>query len=283
MQPSIHVPEPRIIAPPPGLTVPALDIVQCNSMAGAGSGSGFKQNKAAVANPVLDLPNLGGFWDAYNLVEGGTVLLVTEQKFGVDHLVQSVAGDRPTYDATGLNGKPCWYGDAISQHLYAHGMAAGVSGSDKPFSIYAVAEDRVNVNNDSMWGFGSTATTGHHYIRSVSVPSNVRSVRQDDTPTVVNTTTGTLNLEAGVAHIYWAEFTGTTYTQGRDGSVDVAADPCNVGITTLDLFAVGCRYVLGATGGFIDSKFSMIAFFFADMAASRSIILDYGKATWSTP
>lgn len=162
----------------------------------------------------------------------------------------SGSGQRPTYEATGWNGRPSLLFDGLTGFMHAHGLAASVTGTDTPFTIVMAAQvltiGVVSGNNRALWCFGSgaadTPLCGFTILDgttdgAMSRRDDASSLKQRAQATALTTNRAT----------YTHKFTGSRVALRTNGTLDANLDGASspsaevdVGALTLDQFSVGC-------------------------------------------
>lgn len=190
--------------------------------------------------------------DLVTVISGAASQVANRVAGGANPLIQplSLSSQRPTYEATGWNGKPSLLFDGTNNFMTAHGLAASVTGTDVPYSVVMVSQivtiGVVSGNNRAAYCFGNG--TDDNPLSGFTILDGTSSgalSRRDNA--------GALKQRAQAAALttsratYTDIFTGTRIKRRINGVADSNLDgvtspsaEVDVGAMTLDQFSVGC-------------------------------------------
>jgi hypothetical protein len=160
------------------------------------------------------------------------------------HQTQTSTPAKPTYTANAINGRPALVFDG-GDCLLNGPLGALFSGSDVPFSIWCVAKQINTAANHCIWSVHRAASINPLISNQLDSVSDYRAERRDDALTVINRTGGTVDTNP---HVIGVIFPGTTVSVYVDGTTVINTQAMDVGVLTLDSFAIGARRQGGSVG-----------------------------------
>lgn len=179
---------------------------------------------------------------------------------GANPLVQSVAGNRPTYSATAWNGAlPGLTFDGTADIMTANGLASPLAGSDQPFTVIWLGQMLTLGSSGSIrsvWGFGNTADDNPlHDLRLPASTSGVmNSGRRDSAATSKLKDAATAITTSRAIHALIFDGTKTklrtnsTLDTNLDGVHATTADNDVGALTGLNTLSVGAITRTGTSG-----------------------------------
>lgn len=186
-------------------------------------------------------------------------------------------GDRPTYQATGMDGNPA-VDFTASDVMRANALAPLLNGEDRPFAVFMVCEMDVLQNNDILtWG-SSTDADPLLIVRQTATQYSLVK-RQDSGGTAPAAVGGVTNT---AVHVYSArtDAAGQNVTIAVDG-FDLATGSVDTGVCTFDVLALGARDSNGSVTNNTNGRIGeLIIFYRAVSDAEASFIHSYLLAKW---
>lgn len=164
---------------------------------------------------------------------------------------QSTAARQPTVGTS-----TDWAGRTVvsflrtsTQWLACNGLAAMLSGTDKPFTVITALRAPTNVNHRIYLGWGHSATSAYAWV-DVAADNGLDMARQDDA--LANEAHGTApGAIDNAPHIVSVVHDGTTFAEYLDGSaLTLAVNTMNVGASAFDLCTIGARRDSGGATSF---------------------------------
>lgn len=188
----------------------------------------------------FDAPQIG-------LADGTAVSTWADQSGNARDMTRA-GSNRPTYKTAIQNGLAIVrFAAASFQSMLRSSDSMGLTGSDVPFSVAAVAKPTGTTGIQTIFGLGRAASnTPFHALRLNG--ANRQSVRRDD----ANSSKSISASGATAAwHVWVFSFTGTAGTLRVDGAlVGSAGTDLDVGTITLDRFSVGALEGSSQSGPF---------------------------------
>jgi hypothetical protein len=203
----------------------------------------------------LDLPDLNRWYDpsdATTITEsGGDVSQLNDKSGNALDLVQVGALVKPSIGDT-INGLGVITYDGNDEFLSSIGGMTNLTGSDKPFTLFAVVEPATLVPATQAYAsFGSTgSTTPLTSFRLTSAPA-WDMVKRDDAAASKIANGGTPTT---APHIITTFSSGTAGSIRADGVLVANAEDINVGTTTAGRFSLGALYGLTTAQQFFNGN-----------------------------
>lgn len=208
---------------------------------GVGSPATQTSNSFTVFNPML-VATLTSMWDAEDTGKitqsGGIVSTWTSSTPDAIALTQGTAGFRPTYNATGFNGRPAVIADGVDDFLRTSGVFTPVGATPEEF-WYVGSQDRPTSTAGVNFVFGQgnangTGNTARQFGRIVASSSN-RATAQINSVGSINGPSTNLFLGPSVTRT----IVGATQTEVDLNNVlgtPVAVVPATTG-TSISMFS----------------------------------------------
>jgi hypothetical protein len=208
-------------------------------------------SSGAFDNALVQLPRFIPTWDpswdstcvAWYFVDenvtrvaGAASVIPNRVRNGVDPLIQTTMGSRPTYEAAGWMGQPSILLDGTDDYMTADGLSGYASGNDLAWSVaMAIQPPSLPASLGTIFSFGrSTLDTAYHQVYMDS-GGNFDVFRHDDSA-------GSQLRQAALTaakQIVVVIFTGTTLSVLVNDTALLSASVMNVGTMTVDRFTVG--------------------------------------------
>lgn len=218
----------------------------------------------------LAITSLVAWWDAENAASlttaGGGVSAWTDLVSGLT-LAQGTSAARPTYNATGFNGRPVLTLDGVDDCLEASGVGALPSGTTPGEFWTLVDQTALPADTGSRcvlsWG-GAGAGTARSPRRSVSAGVNLfRTVAGDGSSTI---SADQASVDFSGRHVARSLFAASAIASEVDGSAGApVACALNTSATTRTRFGAGAA---AAAGTFWQGGVNTIAVFADALSAS---------------
>lgn len=273
----VHAVEPRIVRPS------FRDIAMCGGVSGGLLTGKYSGPTSTPAATPADFGTLLAWIDPrYDITHSGDATAVTDWNDHSAAALNGVVVSAPTYHATGWNGSlPSVSFNGTSDALALDGLAASISGSDKPIYVVAAIQMGSVASGQSIFSGGQAATPPHNRYRELGTITSSRyyPASRDDSLTIDADVSSVGALTTTRAHVTWA-FSGTDVTLYFNGTVDSVCNltPQNVGTITMNQFTIGARRGTSA------SAFATIAhlgpvFFYSsltDRAGAEGLLTGWG-------
>lgn len=179
---------------------------------------------------------------------GGLVSRVENKANGQLPFIQAVSGDQPQTGVGNINGKNGLTFNGTSNLLRCDGLAAAISGDDKPLSAFVVFKPENSLGATSTtFSFANSANNLVFFNHDNGTSNGFRVFKRDDASTLVNATTTVSALNA--VSVLSMSCAGTTLKAFKNG-VSFYNSTFNNGLTTVNTFAIGARPSLTFTSFF---------------------------------
>lgn len=160
-------------------------------------------------------------------------------------VIQSTAANRPLYYSNIQNGLPMLLFDGSNDHLVNHAMAAYFTGDDTPVTVGVVFKLANTLAGRVLIGVGNSGAANPYGQYCQLNPTTYQPVKRDDAAATAFPVGGTTDTNC---HLMIVRNNGTTVDMWVDNTQIISASAFNVGVQTLDRFAVGSRMISGAIG-----------------------------------
>lgn len=212
----------------------------------------------------------------------GAVSAIVNKASGVSW-TEALASQRPTYNATGLNGKPCMDFDGVNDRIISTEAAVWQAlNVGNAYTLFYVAAFDTLARDDSVIATGNSATNLGIRVWGQNTTGAGRwaAITLTDAGGVV-TTVSAASSQLG-AHVHCWHASATQVSLQLDGG---AADPNNAahapGATTSDRVALGCR-PRSAPTLFLDGKLGSLLLYNSRLSAGEiTSISSYLAARWA--
>ena len=227
-----------------------------------------------ITQVPLTIPSCIGWMDAADLStitsSGGSVSSVRNKANSLIPFVQATGAKQPITGTRTINGNNTLdFNSAALMNLTANGLAAYLTGSDKPFTVFSVCQcDTPNTTQNTVWSINSTSTNTPFHSQ-VYQTGNLTSSRRDDANTIVNTSAPYI---AGV-NINTIIFTGTDISSYTNTTTNYTNTAMNVGTLTLNSFGVGATTRTSDIYGF-DGAIGEVIIYSRALSASERLDVD---------
>jgi hypothetical protein len=147
---------------------------------------------------------------------------------------QTTLANQMGFDHVGLNGKPTFRSYAQAQFVVCTDAAlcSVFSGTDKPWTLFWVGQQKVTSGTQGLWGVRSSSTTTP-LVQFSSSGGSFTLDKRDDLNSLSSRTGGA--PDATIPHVFEIEHSGTAMSLYRDGTLLHTGNQ-DVGQTTLDRF-----------------------------------------------
>ena len=190
---------------------------------------------------VLGIPNLACWLDAQSitgLADADAVGTWSDLSGLGNNAVQATAAAKPLYKAAILNRLPVVRWDGVDDLMTIAGLTGTFGGSDVPYSMALVINNRGGGAGGTSYCFGTSDTP----FCELQMGDGIN--RKDDAGVSQNVS-GVIGDVNGAWGVLVVSFTGTTTMVMLNGVVTVTSAAQDVGALTSNRFALGAR-VLGA-------------------------------------
>jgi len=179
---------------------------------------------------------------------GGSVSRIENKANGQLPFIQAVIGDQPQTGVGNINGKNGLTFNGTSNLLRCDGLAAAISGDDKPLSAFVVFKPENSLSGTgTTFSFANSANNTVFFNHDNGTSNTFRVFKRDDASTLINATTTVSALnDVSVLSMSCA---GTTLKAFKNG-VSFYNSTFNNGLTTLNTFAIGARPALALASFF---------------------------------
>jgi hypothetical protein len=186
---------------------------------------------------------------------------------------QTTSGNQPRIVNSGtvdkIAGKPSLFFDGTAYRLSVNTLASTVTGEDKPFSVFSVAEKTNTTLGGQVLSFGrSTSATPMIQIANWLENAVFRFFIRDDGGTIQQTTSST-TYSANTPTMVSAISTGLNYKHYKDSTSLGINFNYNRGTVTLDTATIGAL-VRTTTSDFFGGKINEIIFYASDQSTNRT-------------
>ena len=230
-------------------------------------------------NPLTFLSPIAHF-DAMQFATLGLSSTLVDSWASLDgaYSFTSAGGDRPTYQATGMDGKPA-LDFTGSDVMNCNPLAPMFSGDDVPMAAFMVCEIDVLQNNDLLvWGSSTDADPLAIMRQTATQYAFIK--RQDTGGSAIGPIGGT----SGTAvHTYSFRTTadGQSATIRVNGS-DIATATIDVGQTTTDVLALGARDSNGVVSQHTNGRIGEVIIFDRHVTDQAAAYIDsYLARKWN--
>lgn len=233
---------------------------------------------SAVYSPIEPLQPIAHFDAALRTTITNTGSLV-DSWASVDgkYTFTASGGDRPTYQATGMDGNPA-VDFTASDIMRCNALAPLFNGEDKPVSIFMVCEMDVLQNNDILT-WGSTTDADPLMIMRQTATQYSFVKRQDSGGTAPAVVGGVTNTST---HVYSVrtDAAGQSATLAVDG-FDLAIGSIDTGVCTFDTLALGARDSNGVVSNYTNGRIGELIIFDRFVSDAEAAFIDnYLLAKW---
>lgn len=204
-----------------------------------------------------------------------------------NNLAQATGGNQPTFVASdaALNSQACvQFVRANSDWMNCDALGALVSGTAKPYDIWAVLTWVSGAVTKDVWCFGRSSSSTPFLDGRISTTSQVVCGKTTDAAVALTATT-TQTPAAATAHIVRWSSDGTTLKIYIDGTItSVSAFVEAAGPTTLDRFTIGGFRRNGAPTNLLDGKMAEFLIYDNQLGSTDAgDITTYLKARYGIP
>lgn len=229
------------------------------------------------------IPGLVGWMDAADTSttnitsSGGLVSQIANKANSQIPFVQGIGSNQPTTGTRTINGRNTLDFDGANSFLTANGIAAYLTGSDKPFSAFSVClcDTPTTGLQNSIWAMGYSANSTPFQSQVYQNSQNITN-RRDDAGVIAPS--GATYISGN--NVNAAIFTGTTISSYTNAATNYSGTSQDVGALTLDRFAVGATIRSSNTHFFDGIIGEFILYNRALTTTERTQIMDYLSNKW---
>jgi hypothetical protein len=177
----------------------------------------------------------------------GLVSRIENKANGQLPFIQAVSSYQPQTGVGNINGKNGLTFNGTSNLLRCDGLAAAISGDDKPLSAFVVFKPENSLSAGTTFSFANSANSTALFMHDNGAGINFRVTKRDDATGLIQASTTISALNA--VSVLSMSCAGTTLKAFKDG-VSFYNSTFNNGLTTLNTFAIGARPSLALSSFF---------------------------------
>jgi hypothetical protein len=240
--------------------------------------------------PPTNLPGLGAWYDMLEVFgeSAGAMTSIRNMVTGSDLMAQGNATNQPAYEATGLNGLPCFKADGAGDHMLStEASVMALLGNTTAPVTFAYVIDLVTPNrssavfgagnsgvaNASFWSVGTSTPNGGQHI--LNVEGDVTGI----SPFARSNT-----AFAGPQAVVWTSTAGevTVYVNGKAVGMTSRSIALSE-VITLNRFGL-CTRPDSAPDTFFDGRFGCLLLYGRGLPRAEALGLSFGMmGRWRIP
>lgn len=181
----------------------------------------------------------------------------------------------PTYRGSIQNGLPMVLFDGVNDFLTCNPLVGYFDGEDAALTVAIVLKKVTNSGTDTVWAAANSATTTPLW--QAYTAANHGISKRDDAAILQNPSGGTTDTNA---HVLIWRMNGTTVDMWDNGTQIITAGAHNVGVLTLDRFALGAK-VTTTTSQYHDGYVGEFVVYENALSAANLTLLQAGlRGKW---
>jgi len=169
---------------------------------------------------------------------GGSVSRIENKADPQNPFTQPTGLNQPTTQATTIAGNNVITFDGSNDYLLCNSLSSAFTGSDTPFSAFAVYRPATTAGQQAVFCAGNSGTALRQVMHDYGTGSAFRIFKRDDATTQAIATTSLSPVSTPV--MMSMSCAGTTLKAWKDGT-SFYNGAFDIGVTTLNTFTLGCR------------------------------------------
>lgn len=230
-----------------------------------------------LTQPPLTIPGCAAWFDAFDTSAGAVASWRNKANSQIP-AIQATGASQPICTANQLNGKNGLVFNGAN-YLTANGLATIMSGTDRAATVYCVSSATTvsAIQYQYLWGrSSSTAPLSGLRYENTGV---YKLFRRDDATLLKEPTGGT--AVANTANISSFINYGTTGSLYINNAAVITTADLDVGLTTLDVFAIGASFRGGTASLFLTgNEYELIVYPYAVTISQNTFINRYLSNKW---
>jgi hypothetical protein len=234
-----------------------------------------------ITQVPLTVPSCVGWFDAADreaiTSSGGLVSNVRNKANVQNPFVQATGGNQPTTGSSTMAGKNVLTFDGTSDYLSCNALAAFFTGNDTSVSAFAVYNSGSLSGSPTIFSAGNSGNNTNLFAHDNGGSNSFRVFKRDDLSVLDQVVTTVASVSSPV--MMSMSCAGTTIKARKNGAL-FANGAFNVGVTTLNAFAIGARPTSTITSFFTGDIAEIIIYSRALSDTEVASIEDYLGNKW---